>query len=211
MSTFLSNVVYFCIPFSQLNFFLHQCIYSKTPGGLSFDNFFKLMSMNKIEVEESLEPSIRDDRGLIQVKANNEGFFGEGLIQRGGRSVPSGAMKSQDFAQELYESRVASLQRFVAMTVMFHQMGWRVSNFFCKWSFGLLGYRMDRTHSVMRIATTASPISGADIRDRKRAIFYMRKIRHSVQIISSAWLTYKAKKLRVAPTQVASIDSQFIN
>ena len=33
-------------------------------------------------------------------------------------------------------------------------------------SFGLLGYEMDRTHSIMRIATTASPVSGAAIRGR---------------------------------------------
>merc|ERR1712226_1110993 len=74
--------------------------------------------------------------------------------------------RKQHLAQELYESRIASLQRFVAMTVMFHQMGSRVQNFFARISFGLLGYRMDRTHSIMRIATTASPVSGAEVRDR---------------------------------------------
>ena len=42
---------------------------------------------------------------------------------------------------QLYESRIASMQRFVAMTVMFHQMGDRVQSFFPKISFGLLGYR----------------------------------------------------------------------
>lgn len=56
---------------------------------------------------------------------------------------------------------------------------------------------MDRTHSIMRIATTASPVSGADVRDRKRAIYYMRKIPHSVEIISKAWLSYKNRKKAV--------------
>ena len=81
-------------------------------------------------------------------------------------------------------------------------MGWRVENFFSKMSFGQLGYRMDRTHSIMRIATTASPVSGADVRDRKWAIFYMRKMHRSVDIISTAWLSYKASKNR----QVIAIE-----
>ena len=38
--------------------------------------------------------------------------------------------------------------------IMFHQMGKRVADFWPAVSFGLLGYRMDRTHSIMRIATT---------------------------------------------------------
>ncbi len=161
--------------------------------------------MNSIQIEESLQPSIRDENGLIQVQASNERFFGEKLMDKARRKakrnsddvpLPSGATRSQNFAMQLYESRIGSLQRFVSMTVMFHQMGWRVQNFFSKWSFGLIGYRMDRTHSIMRIATTASPVSGADVRDRKQAIFYMRKIHHAVQVISSAWLTYKAKEQR---------------
>ena len=56
-------------------------------------------------------------------------------------------------------------------------------------SFGQLEYSMDRTHSIMRIATsilTASPVSGADVRDRKWTIFYMRKMYYSVDIISTA-------------------------
>lgn len=172
-------------------------------GYLTFDQFYKVMTMSTIEIEESLQPSIRDKRGLIQVQPNDEGFFGQGLIQKvkkktlGHIHVSAGAIKSQNFAQELYESRIASLQRFVAMTVMFHQMGWKVEHFFRKMSLGLMGYRMDRTHSIMRIATTASPVSGADVRDRKRAIFYMRKIHRSVNTISAAWLSYKERKENV--------------
>ena len=86
------------------------------------------------------------------------------------------------------------MQRFVAMTVLFHQMGLRVSTFFSKVSFGLLGYRMDRSHSIMRIATTASPISGAEIREKAEALFYGRKVSGALDVISNAWLTYKDKK-----------------
>ena len=94
----------------------------------------------------------------------------------------------------LYESRIASLQRFVSMTVMFHQMGSRVEKFFEHISFGLLGYRMDRTHSIMRIATTASPVSGADVRQRMRMLQLLKKVRNSIEVISVAWLNYKKNK-----------------
>ena len=162
--------------------------------------------MSRIQIEESLQPSIRDKNGLIQVQASQESFFGQNLMKRTKRRGESrseseeeeylaiGATKCHNFAMQLYESRIGSLQRFVSMTVMFHQMGFRVQNFFSKWSLGFLGYRMDRTHSIMRIATTASPVSGADVRDRKQAIFYMRKIHYSVQLIESTWLAYKARK-----------------
>jgi len=202
-------------------------------GSISFDQFHRLMTMNSIQIDEILKPTIRDSRGLIQVQPSRERFFGEGLLERhhtttntnanvraasgtsnatgndnGNRKRSSntattstadisfgiGATKSQTFAQELYESRIASLQRFVSMTVMFHQMGDRVEKFFSRNTFGLLGYRKDRTHSIMRIATTASPISGADVRDRKRALYLMKRIHHSVHVISNAWLAYKKGK-----------------
>ena len=152
------------------------------------------MTMNRIEVNDILK---RDAEGLIQVKPSNEKFFGEALMKTtlnrpNETSVGEGfATKSQHFSQELYESRIASLQRFVAMTVLFHQMGSQVESFFSRNSMGWLGYRTERTHSIMRIATTASPISGADIRERKRAIAFMRKIHHSIRIISNAWIAYK--------------------
>jgi len=167
-------------------------------GTLSIDDFFKIMKSNELEIEEYTKPPIRDRRGLIQVLPDTrENFFGEMLVKKtrnGKRQIATGALKSQNFAQELYESRIASLQRFMAMSVMFHQMGSKVERFFRLISFGLLSYRIDRTHSIMRIATTASPVSGADVRDRKRAIFYMRRIHRSVETIENAWLGYKAKK-----------------
>ena len=102
--------------------------------------------------------------------------------------------QSQHFSMELYESRIASLQRFVAMTVMFHQMGMRVQNFFPKISFGLLRYRMDRTHSIMRIATTASPVSGADVRERMEELRLVLKIERSVQLIARSWKKWKLEE-----------------
>jgi hypothetical protein len=162
-----------------------------------FDDFFNLMSMHKLEVDQILY-NIRDAKGIVQVGPSTERFFGESLLERkGGKNSPInisfGAIKSQHFIQELYESRIASMQRFVAMTVMFHQMGSRVQNFFASISLGLLGYRIDRSHSIMRIATTASPVSGAEIRDKAEILTYMRTVRHSINVISCAWLDYKER------------------
>ena len=47
---------------------------------------------------------------------------------------------------------------------MFHEMAAAVADFWSFVSFGFLGYRIDRTQSIMRVATTASPVSGADVR-----------------------------------------------
>lgn len=84
------------------------------------------MSMHKVEVEQIVKP-IRDSKGTIQVGASRDKFFGQSLVEKdkhgtGSITVSFGAMKSQHLAQELYETRIASMQRFIAMTVMFHQV-----------------------------------------------------------------------------------------
>lgn len=171
-------------------------------GDLNVDEFFELLRISDLHSLVKLPPSNRDERGIIQVEASTEKYFGETLRKiNAGKSetdvVDFMLARSQHFAQELYETRIASLQRFVAMTVMFHQMGKRVSDFFAKISFGLLGYRIDRTHSIMRIATTASPVSGADVRHRMRELQLLKKVQHSVHVISLAYLQYKARKASV--------------
>jgi len=88
---------------------------------------------------------------------------------------------------ELYESRVASLQRFVAMCVMFHQTGKQVQDFFPKYSFGLMSYNMERTHSIMRIATTASPVSGDAVRGQMERLRLRARYLGAVHKIESAW------------------------
>jgi len=98
---------------------------------LSFDAFFQLMAMHSIEVEQILF-SVRDSRGIIQVGASQEHFFGQSLVEKkesGKTHVSFGAMKSQHHVQELYEARIASLQRFVSMTVMFHQVCMNIFSF----------------------------------------------------------------------------------
>jgi len=167
-------------------------------GLLDYDQFLFLMRNTQLEQGVRLPPSNRNDRGIIQIEASKEKYFGETLRKynagKAMKDMDFVLARSQHFSQELYETRIASLQRFVAMTVMFHQMGKRVQDFFPKISFGLLGYRMDRTHSIMRIATTASPISGSDVRQRMRHLQLLKKINKSIDVISTAYLNYKAKK-----------------
>ena len=78
------------------------------------------------------------------------------------------------------------------------QMGMRVQSFFPKISFGFLGYRMDRTHSIMRIATTASPVSGADVRDRMVEIRMRAIVNKSVSLIASRWRERKRAGNKIA-------------
>ena len=73
-------------------------------------------------------------------------------------------------------------------------MGSRVQTFFPKISFGLLGFRMDRTHSIMRIATTASPVSGADVRERMEELRLMLQVERSVHLITRTWRKWKLEK-----------------
>ena len=167
-------------------------------GHLDYDQFLEMLRISDLQSGVKLPPSNRDERGIIQIEASKEKYFGKTLRKyNAGKSkndtVDFMLARSQHFSQELYETRIASLQRFVAMTVMFHQMGKRVSDFFANISFGMLGYRMDRTHSIMRIATTASPVSGADVRYRMRQLQLLKKVQHSVHVISLAYLKYKAR------------------
>ena len=75
-------------------------------------------------------------------------------------------MDAQNELQEIYEGRMGSLERFVAFLVLFHEMGKKVQDWWPRMSCGMLGYDMSRSHSIMRIATTASPVPGYDVRHK---------------------------------------------
>jgi hypothetical protein len=161
-------------------------------GFLDFDEFVTVSKMPKAKLASVLQTKNRTHKGLLQVMPSKDKFFGENLRKNAPASIGDFSLAmSQDFSMELYESRIASMQRFVAMTVMFHQMGSRVQGFFPRMSFGLLGYRMDRTHSIMRIATTASPVSGADVRERMEVLLLIKTVKQAVATISRAWLRYR--------------------
>ena len=104
--------------------------------------------------------------------------------------------KSENLIMELYESRIASLQRFVSMCVLFHRMSSRVQSFFATISFGLWSYRIDRTHSIMRVATTASPASGAHVRKQMEVLAVLNNLNRAVHTIAAAWFHYKQRKVQ---------------
>lgn len=165
-------------------------------GNFSFDEFLALAKTPEADLMNTLQQKDRNRAGLSTIMPSEESYFGEEFRRNAPSSVEVfNLAKSQHFAMELYESRIASLQRFVAMTVIFHQLGKRVQDFFPKMSFGLLGYRMDRTHSIMRIATTASPISGADVRERMEVLRITRTIMNAVATISRAFANHLDNKM----------------
>lgn len=171
---------------------------------MDFLDFLEVCDTTSLDNLVKLPPTHRDANGHIQLKASAERYFGKTVRQlntgKRGNHMDFAVARSQEFAMELYESRIASLQRFVAMTVLFHHMGSIVESFFRRVSFGALGYRTDRTHSILRIATTASPVSGADIKEQMNRLRVIRTLRHAVHVISTAYLKYKSGL--VSPTQI---------
>ena len=187
-------------------------------GSLNYAEFHKLL-MNNTNLSTSIvksPPSHRDERGLIQIEPSREKYFGELLRKynsangKSSKTLDFALGRSQEQAMQLYESRIGSLQRYVSMVVMFHQMGRRVERFFERISFGLLGYRMDRTHSIMRIATTATPVSGADVRRQMHQLRLLKRVKLSVRVISRAWLRYKERKNVHAMAHKISFSHQLI-
>ena len=60
---------------------------------------------------------------------------------------------------DLAEGRFSSLERYVAFLVLFHAMALRVS---CT-SFPLPPWDLSRSQSILRVASTAAPVSGAEV------------------------------------------------
>lgn len=78
-------------------------------GKLTFDEFLKVSKMPNLLAE--LVVKNRDSRGLVQVQASQERYFGEDMRQHCCPGVSAFAMSaSQHFSMELYESRIASMQ-----------------------------------------------------------------------------------------------------
>jgi hypothetical protein len=146
-------------------------------------------------------------------KKSKETYFGEDMraIAPDGTSFNT-FVDSQELLMRLYESRFASLQRAVSFFVMFHEMGKRVADFWPSVSFGLLGYRMDRSHSIMRIATTASPVSGADVRSMMMQLSCeteWKTVNSRMSGWQQNWRKNSTKTDRMQST--ASLRSNFLN
>ncbi|KAK3270697.1 hypothetical protein CYMTET_20918 [Cymbomonas tetramitiformis] len=131
----------------------------------------------RVDSSGSLQESIAKDIQLgTKIEVADEPYFGKGLEDCYPTATTIELMRMQVGVQHIYESRIASLQRCVAFMVMFHEMGSQVQNFWPRVSLGFLGYNMARTQSCMRIATTSSPVTASDLRNR------MLEIRESVAV-----------------------------
>ena len=108
----------------------------------------------------------------------DEPFIGAWMSSAGGEYAEKTAtelMRQQETLQQLNESRFDSMQRLVGFLVLFHKMAKDVQDFWPLVSFGLLGYDTSRTQSILRVASTASPVSGTEVRDRMLEIFFETK------------------------------------
>ena len=111
-------------------------------------------------------------------------------------------MQKQVLVQTLYEGRFASLERFVGFLILFHRLGKRVQDFWPSVSCGVLGYDMSRSHSIMRIATTASPVSGSEVR------FKMLELAEETRMLWAARLIqimYKLVKKNKSMNELAQL------
>ena len=162
---------------------------------VDFEEFVEICRMGAGDMLKILGAQNRDASGVLKVPVSNEEYFGKSMRTEAPKSLkPFSLVNSQNMAMQLYESRIASTQRFVAMAVMFHELTTRVQTFWPTWTFGYLGYRIDRTHSIMRIATTASPVSGAEVRDRINYLSIRTELLKALQPIRKSVKSWSESK-----------------
>jgi len=145
--------------------------------------------------EEMEEKAMRDLRQILPLRGQFVGSWMAFDKRYQGLSNQD-IMQRQYLVQALYETRCASLHRFVSFLVMFHALGKAVADFWPRVSCGLLGYDMSRTHSIMRIATTASPVSGMEVREKtleladSTARAWARRI---FQMLAASWFVSRER------------------
>ena len=121
-------------------------------------------------------------------------FHGQALLEAHPDEPLGVLIQKQTMSMHLYESRVASLERLVAFFVMFHAMGQRVESFWRYASLGLLAYDMSRSQSIMRIATTASPIAGGHVREKQKELTLTKQILKMRDTMKMLVANYRRRK-----------------
>lgn len=108
-------------------------------------------------------------------------------------------LRRQQLVQLLTETRFDSMQRFISFCVLFHAMGKAVADFWPRVSCGILRYDMSRSQSIMRVATTASPVAGTEVRDRLVEIQLHMKQLQAASTIQRIWRSVRLlrRSLRV--------------
>ena len=115
-------------------------------------------------------------------------------------------MLKQSQMQEIYEGRIASMQRFVGFLVTFHAMGKAVQDFWSMVSLGILGYDMSRTQSILRIASTASPVSGNDVRKKMLEIEVQTAKQFCATIIAMHWRKNRHRRWQKKQRMLKAMD-----
>jgi len=163
-------------------------------GELDFDEFARFVDANPSDVLASLGTVTADVGASTVVEPSDEAYHGETLRQLAPNTPNFDLVQAQTVSCRLYESRVASLERFVAFCVLFHALAAKVAAWWPRWTFGVFRYRIDRTHSIMRVATTASPVSGADLRERMRALATRSAWLRAFDTISTFTVKWRIKR-----------------
>jgi len=169
--------------------------------------------------EASVEPSQQTSMQLFDFSADQQGealgadamYIGEHLLASGSDLEDDALMRQEAMLQTLYESRMASLQRCVSFMLVFYTMAKLVQDFWPRVSFGMLGYDMSRTQSIMRVATTASPVSGAGVRARMIALGQEQAREWAAKKMQVTIRLFVAMQKNVASKLGQSPDSTFRN
>lgn len=173
----------------------HECSAVKK---IDREQFFKLVTQSEFAIllhlssaaTTPIHPSVHD------VEPSTEAFFGEEMRERCRLSIDDiHIAESQRLSMLLYESRIASLQRAVAFFVLFHAMAARVATFWKYATFGLFTYTIDRTQSIMRVTSTAAPVSGAEVRERMKAMSLQRQYQSIKDLFNRAMNRWAENKL----------------
>jgi hypothetical protein len=125
---------------------------------------------------------------LLSIEPMDDATFLGAWMLPGG--VPGGTgelLRRQELLQRLNETRFDALQRLVAFFVLFHAMAKGVADFWPLVSAGLLGYDISRSQSMLRVASTASPVPGMEVRDRMVQIGILTRRIEAVSTIQRIW------------------------
>jgi hypothetical protein len=153
-----------------------------------------LFAKNAAAVGQKMRPELEAVKGLLEM---HEGCDAG---ERPKAADVKALLWSQAFMEQLTEDRALSFERYLSQLVLYHGIAKRVARF------PLLWYSTWRSQSSLRIATTAAPVSAADLpkawRDVDAEIDYLRERERS-----EAWTGGEKSLLKAAFALVQRIGT----
>jgi hypothetical protein len=133
---------------------------------------------------------------VFQIEPLSEPFLGAWMKWRAKYAslTTDELMRRQQLVQVLSETRFDALQRLVSFFVLFHAMGKAVADWWSCASFGTLSYDCSRSQSIMRVATTASPVSGMEVRERMVMIHEQTRREQAAASVQRIWRSVRLKR-----------------